>query len=304
MTAPRFHHLSCATMCPPLVGGEPLSCHVVLIEPADPGAGLILIDAGLGTADVADRGRALPRRFRWLVRPRLDPAETALAQIQARGLDPHDVRHVVFTHLDLDHAGGLSDFPWATAHVHARELDAARRRAGRADRARYLDRHIAGHSRWQTYGDDGEGDQWKGLGAIRPLVGLAGAADQASGELALVPLAGHTAGHAGVAMRRADRGWLLSCGDAYFHRGEIHGDQGPAPLLMRAYERILDADTRMRRANQALLSRLAAEHDDVQLFCAHDATELAALAEQSPAQARTHAPPPAPPGLARAADPY
>jgi hypothetical protein len=33
----------------------------------------------------------------------------------------------VVTHLDLDHAGGLGDFPDAEVHVHAHELSAARR---------------------------------------------------------------------------------------------------------------------------------------------------------------------------------
>lgn len=279
MTAPRLHHLNCATMCPPLVGGAALCGHVVLIEPGDAAAGLILVDAGLGTRDVADRGRALPRLFRWPVRPRLDPDETALAQIQALGFDPRDVRHVVLTHLDLDHAGGLADFPWATAHVHARELDAARRRAHRTDRARYLERHIVNHQHWQTYDDGDEGDEWMGMRALRPLLGLTGSAGHTSGDLALVPLHGHTAGHSGVAMRRADGTWLVDAGDAYFHRGEIRPDQARAPWVLRAYQRTLDADTGARRANQARLAQLEAEHADVHVFCSHDATELAALAQ-------------------------
>ena len=35
-----------------------------------------------------------------------------------------DAGTIVLTHLDLDHAGGLADFPQATVHVSATELRA------------------------------------------------------------------------------------------------------------------------------------------------------------------------------------
>lgn len=42
-------------------------------------------------------------------------------QIDGRSYRIEDVRHIVLTHLDLDHAGGLPDFPHAKVHVHATE---------------------------------------------------------------------------------------------------------------------------------------------------------------------------------------
>ncbi len=33
------------------------------------------------------------------------------------GYSINDVRHIILTHLDLDHAGGLHDFPNAAVHV-------------------------------------------------------------------------------------------------------------------------------------------------------------------------------------------
>jgi glyoxylase-like metal-dependent hydrolase (beta-lactamase superfamily II) len=45
----------------------------------------------------------------------------AFEQVRALGFAPNDVRHVLLTHLDRDHAGGLSDFvaepPLAAAGV-------------------------------------------------------------------------------------------------------------------------------------------------------------------------------------------
>lgn len=39
-------------------------------------------------------------------------------------------------------------------------------------------------------------------------------------EIALIPLIGHTFGHAGVAVKSAER-WLFQTGDAYFFHGEM-----------------------------------------------------------------------------------
>src|SRR5262245_50539362 len=129
--AMRVHHLNTATMCPPgarFVNGHGslfrpgrLVCHVLLVELRD---GLALVDGGIGLGDIADPAR-LGQRWLRQVRPRLDPSETAFEQVRARGFAPEDVRHIVLTHLDLDHAGCVPDFPAATVHVHANEIAAA-----------------------------------------------------------------------------------------------------------------------------------------------------------------------------------
>ena len=90
--------------------------------------GLILVDAGLGVEDV-NEPRRLGFLFNAMVRPRLDVAETALRQVADLGFRPSDVRHIVPTHLDLDHAGGICDFPDAAVHVFAAELRAASHRS-------------------------------------------------------------------------------------------------------------------------------------------------------------------------------
>lgn len=67
----------------------------------------------------------LDRNFVTLNRPRLEPAITAIRQIEALGFSPADVRHILLTHMDVDHTGGIADFPAAKVHVYAKEHAAA-----------------------------------------------------------------------------------------------------------------------------------------------------------------------------------
>jgi glyoxylase-like metal-dependent hydrolase (beta-lactamase superfamily II) len=46
-------------------------------------------------------------------------------QVEALGYSQSDVRHLLLTYLDRDHAGGIPDFPNAKVHVHRREHDMA-----------------------------------------------------------------------------------------------------------------------------------------------------------------------------------
>src|SRR3954454_2491602 len=124
MTGLRVHHLNCATLSGLSIRGRQLICRCLLVE--TPASGLVLVDTGLGTADHRAPSSRLGVAFaRGYARPRPEPALAAVEQIRAAGLDPADVRHVVLTHLDIDHVGGLSDVPQATVHVHAAELEAA-----------------------------------------------------------------------------------------------------------------------------------------------------------------------------------
>lgn len=267
----RVHHLNCGTMRPLAAGrlgyATPrMVCHCLLIEARD---GLVLVDTGLGSADcAAPRGR-LGAAFLALTRPALDPAETAQAQLRRLGFDPADVRHVVLTHLDLDHVGGLADFPNARAHVWMVEHEAAVLRTSARERARYREVHVDGFARWTLYTPRGE--RWKGFEAVRGLQGL-------SDEVLLLPLVGHTRGHGGVAVP-VDGGWVLHAGDAYFHRREL--EDRAAPLPLEALERYEAMDRAARLQNRARLAELA-RAPDVRVFCSHDPDEFDALASRSP----------------------
>jgi glyoxylase-like metal-dependent hydrolase (beta-lactamase superfamily II) len=274
----RIHHLNCGTMCP--LGGHlmdgrggglragTLVCHCLLIETdAD---GLVLVDTGLGRKDVDEPDARLSRAMRALVRPRLRMAETADAQIRALGFAPSDVRHIVLTHLDFDHAGGIEDFPHARVHVYAEELNAATHRETWLARRRYRPQQWDRAVQWKTYVAHGE--PWFGFRCVRELDGL-------PPGILMVPLVGHTYGHCGVAVQDDDR-WLLMAGDAYFFRDEIpqgrhRGETPRCPPGLRLYQRLMEADRRARLLNQQRLRELASQHaGQVHIFSAHDAVEF------------------------------
>ncbi len=248
------------------LGATRIVAHCLLIEGAE---GLVLVDTGFGLGDARDPGH-IPRFFRTAIRPRLDPAETAHAQVQALGFDPADVRQIVTTHLDLDHSGGLPDFPDAEVHLLGRERAVAMS-PNLLERQRYLAAHWAHQPRWVEH--ESGGDEWFGFASIRILPG-------SDAEILLIPLPGHTLGHTGVAIREGN-GWLLHCGDAYFHHGEV---QTPphCPPGIRAFQIINQTDGAARRENQERLRELAQRHgEEVRLICSHDPAAL----ETAPAPA-------------------
>jgi glyoxylase-like metal-dependent hydrolase (beta-lactamase superfamily II) len=247
----------------------PIVAHCLLIEA---GGEVVLLDTGFGTADCADPKR-LGRLFGAFVAPQCHQEETAVRQIEALGHDPGDVRHIVTTHLDVDHAGGLGDFPQADVHVLAAELVAAKSPPLR-ERSRYIPAQWAHGPHWVEYGAGG--DDWFGFESIRLLPDL-------DGEIALIPLPGHSTGHCGVAINTPD-GWLLHCGDAFFFRGEIETPPRCPPGL-RFFQTVNQHDGKARSGNQARLRELRREHgDEVTLYCSHDPAMLQA-AQRQPAAA-------------------
>ena len=267
--AVRIHHLDAGTMCPAIgrligngrgLGRGTMVCHCLVIETDRDG--LIVVDTGFGTQECATPS-LLPRAFRALTAPKLDVDACVVRQIEAMGFRAADVRHVVVTHLDVDHAGGLPDFPGATVHLHRRELDAAEGRRTRKERSRYLPHQWAHGPRWSAYTEDG--DTWLGLPAVRKLAGI-------DADVALLPLHGHTRGHSGVVVATG-AGWLLHAGDAYFHHRELIAARD-APIGLRVFQRVIQMDGRARHASAATLRRLHAEHTDVTIVSAHDPVEL------------------------------
>jgi glyoxylase-like metal-dependent hydrolase (beta-lactamase superfamily II) len=242
----RVHHLNCGTLTPLIVGR--LVCHVLLCESDD---GLVLVDSGFGTADCADHSRIGPARF--LLNAAFSEAETAARQVEALGFARSDVRHIVITHFDLDHVGGLSDFPDATVHTTAVEFDTANDPPTRDERRRYRSVQWSHGPTVQTY--SGGGEAWLGFDVAYPIVGVEG--------VSIVPMAGHTRGHALVGVDAGERGWLLHAGDAVFDRGSIAvpgdaADDRANRRTIKLFERAVGQDRSKIAGNHARLAEVRA----------------------------------------------
>ncbi|GAB2864593.1 MBL fold metallo-hydrolase [Actinocorallia aurea] len=238
----------------------PLVCHVLVVET---GTGLVLVDTGFGLRDVAEPRRLGPMRH--VIRPVLAEEETAVRQVEGLGFRREDVRDIVLTHFDLDHIGGLADFPDARVHVTADEARGAVHAPSWRERMRYRPVQWAHGPRLVEHGPGGEA--WRGFAAARELTEIA------SG-LVLIPLPGHTRGHAAVAVEAGDR-WILHCGDAFYHRGTLDGSD--VPLVLRAQESVVAfAGARVRRNHARLADLHRRSSPDLTIVSSHDPALLSA----------------------------
>jgi glyoxylase-like metal-dependent hydrolase (beta-lactamase superfamily II) len=274
----KIHHLNCGCMCP--LGGAlfdgfsrgaiaHLVCHCLLIETEQ---GLVLVDTGFGLRDVRSPRSRLSPFFIALNNIQFERKYTAIDQLEQRGFSAHDVRHIILTHLDFDHAGGLEDFPNAIVHVMQSEMDAVKDRQGFIDSRRYRSEQWNEVKHWKFY-ETGRED-WFGFEAVRNLEGL-------PPEILLIPLAGHTRGHAGVAIYTPE-GWLLHAGDAYFYRHEMDANNRHCTPGLQFYQWMMEVDRTTRLFNQDRLYELSRDRNkDVRLFCSHDAIEFKAFTEST-----------------------
>jgi glyoxylase-like metal-dependent hydrolase (beta-lactamase superfamily II) len=240
-----------------------LTCHCLLVETD---TGLVLIDTGFGLRDVENPASRLSRVFLALLRPEFKQELTAVRQIERLGFSASDVRHIVLSHLDFDHAGGLDDFPLATVHMLAEERSAASAQKTLLDRMRFRPQQWSSAQRWRVY-PLAHGEDWLGFEHVRTLDGL-------PPEILMVPLIGHTLGHCGVALRRQDD-WLFYAGDAYFYHGEMALERPSCTPGLRMYQWLMEKNRGARLDNQTRLRELRrARGREVSLFCAHDPLEF------------------------------
>ena len=263
MSQLQIHNLNCACIQGLSIHGRKLACHCLLIETS--ANGLVLVDTGLGTPDYADPSSRLGKPFAYAYgRPKRDASLAAIAQIRALGFDSRDVSHIMMTHLDLDHVGGLSDFPHARVHLHAAELKAAMERRTFKARERYKPAMWAHQPNFQQYSEEGE--SWFGFEAVRSLQGL-------PPEILFVPLFGHTWGHCGVAVE-SNNGWILHAGDAYFDPREVKSLVRKCAPLVGLFQALVQTSRKLRLYNQDRLRKLTAAHPEIEVFCSHNPFEF------------------------------
>lgn len=260
----KVHHLNCGTVDVPLVGKN--VCHVLACETD---IGLVLVDSGFGLADLADRSNRLGP-LPGLMGAQLIESEAAVRQLEQLGFAATDVTHIIATHLDFDHIGGAADFPNATIHTTAAEDTAARSKTSATDKLRYRSAQLPPESATRTYA--GPGEEFLGFPGAYPLHSI-------GDGFALLPLPGHTKGHAAVAVDTGKDGWLVHAGDAFYHHSVVDTkDAGVRARIIRGVEELMADDRskisenhrRLRELNQQTSTR-------VRVFCAHDRTQFEEL---------------------------
>lgn len=190
---------------------------VFLLE--HPTAGKLLIDTGLAPATALNPRAALGWLGDRVYTIRMKPEQAAPAQLRELGIDPGEISTVILTHLHLDHAGSISEFPQATFVTTTDEWESAF--AARGFQRGYIKRQFS-HAfdyRLIDYGRDAV-NSFASFGRAFDLLG--------DGSIMLVSTPGHSAGHQSVILRTA-AGEVLVCGDAAYMKRTI--DTVTLPLL-------------------------------------------------------------------------
>ncbi|MEO1485899.1 MAG: MBL fold metallo-hydrolase [Bacteroidota bacterium] len=244
------HHLNCVKIESPF--GSAIG-HCLLLKENDK---LVLIDAGIGLLESREPEKHLGKELIEVTGFVFDETLTALHQIKALGLNPTNLKHIICSHLDPDHIGGLADFPWATVHVSKEEYDSFI-----SSHERYLPQQLAHQPKLQLYASNDA--NWFGLPARRLDLDM-------ETELYLIPLFGHTLGHCGVALKVNGK-WIFYAGDAYYLRAELQDKNHPVDQL--ATIRAVDNTARLKSL-ETVRQLLEKHGSEIEYFGYHDPTEF------------------------------
>lgn len=192
-----------------------------------------------------DPHRRLGTSFVRTSRPALDPDETAVAQVRRLGIQPDQVRRIVLTHLDIDHAGGIGDFPHAKIHLATRQLDLITTTGASGARRPQLDASVASRLHDEQWA---HGPRWVPHDLGESYAGRP--ASTVTEGVRLVALDGHLVGHCGVVVRRPGEPDLIHAGDAIFSTQELRGGRTPWGLAL--FERRMRTDPSAWRASPRL----------------------------------------------------
>jgi N-acyl homoserine lactone hydrolase len=185
-----------------------------------PSAGAILVDTGLHPSiatDPKENFGSLGARFG---QPTLAAGEDVPSQLRKRNLDPGEVPIVVMTHLHMDHASAISEFPNSTFVVSETEWRFA---AGGPSPVMngYRRAHFDYAFDYRTVDFDRDNiDSYSSFGRTFDLFG--------DGSIHLAYTPGHSPGHMAVVCRLAEHDFVIG-GDAMYMTGQLDGSVPPPP---------------------------------------------------------------------------
>jgi N-acyl homoserine lactone hydrolase len=177
-----------------------------------PKAGPILVDTGLHPSIATDPVQNLGRFSTWLCKPQLDHGDDVSAQLRAKGVDPGSIRLVIMTHLHIDHASGIADFPDSTFIVTAPEWEAATTGAFAFSKGYHRPQFDYTFD-FRTVSFDG--DKVNSYASFGRTIDLFG-----DGSIRLASTPGHSAGHQSVIVRLKSRDMVIG-GDAIYFEQQL-----------------------------------------------------------------------------------
>jgi glyoxylase-like metal-dependent hydrolase (beta-lactamase superfamily II) len=223
-----------------------------------PSAGAILVDTGLHPSIATDGKENFGGLATRVANPDLEAGEDVPAQLRKRGLDPGEIPVVVMTHLHLDHASAISEFPNSTIIVSETEW-----RSSSTDSALlngYRRRHFDYAFDYRTVDFDRGGiDSYSSFGRCFDLYG--------DGSIRLAYTPGHSAGHMSVICHLKERDFVIG-GDTTYTAAQLEGN---APLAPRPY------DAHNYRRSLQELKLFKREYPDAIVTSGHDPEFFAGL---------------------------
>jgi glyoxylase-like metal-dependent hydrolase (beta-lactamase superfamily II) len=205
-----------------MLGAEKVESPIQAFLVEHPSAGPILIDTGLHPSCAVDPKQNLGRvgAAAFGNGLKMETSQAVPARLRAAGIDPKSVKLVVMTHLHVDHASAISEFPAATFVVAKQEWEAAIEPRGelRGYRRQQFD-HAFDYRLLDFDGADTE--SFASFGRSFDLLG--------DGSIRVVFTPGHTRGHMSVVLQLSE-GELLMAGDAAFTRETLR--TGHLPYML------------------------------------------------------------------------
>jgi N-acyl homoserine lactone hydrolase len=174
-----------------------------------PHAGAVLIDTGFHPSVAVDPKKNLGRLSLTVFKDvRMEPEQSASAQLRARGIEPAQVKVVIMTHLHMDHASAISEFPGATFVLSKAEWAAA---TSQSQRDGYVKRQFDHAFDYRLLDFEGpEAESFATFGRSFDLFG--------DRSVHCVYTPGHTLGHLSVVLRLRRREALVAADAVYLRR--------------------------------------------------------------------------------------
>lgn len=239
----------------------------------DSDGGLILVDTGFGTRDLSKPTR-LESLFLSVIGMKRSLAQSAAWQVTAKGYHPDEVTQIFLTHMHLDHAGGLADFPNAKIHVFDAEKEAADKPRNIFGRLGYLPRQWAHNPNWGVHRLAGE--VWNNLACTLPV-------RFGDVRLRFVPFTGHSAGHCALLVELPDDKFIMHAGDSYAYHGQIENPPHLPPYAQKFMPLFnLFKVTRSLYIHSKKIQKLKELlGDNLTVFCSHDPFEYEQLSGEN-----------------------